>query len=111
MGPATQFFTDGLQALIDAVGDHADRIELAAGAITMIVPAFRHLPEIAVAAGHRQHLAGVEEARAAHQTVFERTPEAVVASADVTDGREPAIKGVPEHARCVYSAIRFPGRV
>src|SRR5262249_9201951 len=78
----------GADAGVDAVGHAAAPVHNAAGAQLVIVRLLLERPEIAVTAGHRQDLAGVEEARRAHQPVRDRLGERIVAAADVAHGRE-----------------------
>src|SRR5437667_391904 len=75
---------------------------------TMYAPCFA--TKRAVSAGHRQHLAGVEEARRAHRSVGDRLGERIVAPADVAHGGEAAVERVAEHPDRVRGAIRLPDR-
>ena len=71
----------------------------------MIVPAFIHLPKIAMPARHRDNFSRVEKAGRTHQIVFDGPPQAVVPAADVSDACEPAVQGMAEHASCVSRSI------
>ena len=90
---------------IDAIGDAARPVDDAARAQLVVMRSLLQRAKVAVPAGHRQHLAGVEEARRAHQSIRNRLGERVVAPADVAHGGEAAVERMPEHPDCMRGAV------
>ena len=66
--------------------------------------------KVAMPAGHRQHLAGIEEARCTHQSIGDRLGERVVAAADVAHRREAAVERMSEHSDCMRRAVGLSDR-
>src|SRR5207237_6990373 len=96
-----QLVAGRLDARIDAVGAAARPLDDAAGAQLVVMRFLLERTKVAMAARHRQHFAGVEEARRAHQTIGDRLGERVVAPADVAHGGEAAVERMPEHPDCM----------
>ncbi len=95
-------------ALVNAVGYLAEAVEDPARAHRVVARLLVDGPHVAVAAGHRQDLARIQESRSAHQAVGDGLGERVVAPADVAHGGETAVERVAEHAHRVRGAIRRP---
>src|SRR5690242_15739989 len=73
----------------------------------MRVLAFVPQPQVAMSAGHRDDLAGVQEARRANQPVFDCTRQLVVAAADVAYGGEAALERMTQNPDGVRGPVRL----
>ena len=105
-----QLVAGRLDARIDAVGHAARPVDDAAGTQLVVVRFLLQRAKVSMAARHRQHFAGVEEARRAHQTIGDRLGERIVAPADVAHGGEAAVERMREHPDCMRGTVRLSHR-
>ena len=88
---------------VDPIGEPAKRADACGKAHLPIV---RSRPEVAVAAGLAQGLAGDDEARTLDQPFIDRPHEAVVGASGVAHGREPAHQQLSQDARRAHRRER-----
>src|SRR5688572_20256436 len=80
MRPAAQFLASRFEARVNAIGNDGEGVRITTSAIGMALMMLVPVADIAVTAGHREDLPGIQEPWRADQTLVYGMPQTVIAS-------------------------------